>query len=182
MQKIISLYKRDYEGTRLVYDEVVPGAEWVIGGEGYATEKLDGTACRIKKGALYKRYDAQKGKTPPDGFEPAQDPDPVTGHWPGWVAVSDKPEDKWHRAASIANLADGTYELLGPKVQNNPYRLKAHMLRRHGDNVLADVPRDYTGLKRWFAEHPEYEGVVWHHPHGGMVKIKRRDFGLPWPA
>ena len=27
MQKIISLYKLDYEGTRLVFDEVVGGAE-----------------------------------------------------------------------------------------------------------------------------------------------------------
>lgn len=27
MRKIISLFQRDYEGTRLVYDEVVPGGE-----------------------------------------------------------------------------------------------------------------------------------------------------------
>ena len=25
------------------------------------------------------------------------------------------------------------------------------------------------------------EGIVWHHPDGRMVKIKARDFGLPWP-
>lgn len=35
MNKIISLFKRDYEYTRLIYDEVVEGAEWVIQGEGF---------------------------------------------------------------------------------------------------------------------------------------------------
>lgn len=45
MRKVISLFKRDYEGTRLVFDEVVEGAEWVVAGEGIATRKWDGT-CR----------------------------------------------------------------------------------------------------------------------------------------
>ncbi len=30
MQKIISLFQRNYDGDKLVRDEVVPGAEWVI--------------------------------------------------------------------------------------------------------------------------------------------------------
>lgn len=30
MKKVISLFKRDYEGTRQVYDEIVAGAEWVV--------------------------------------------------------------------------------------------------------------------------------------------------------
>jgi hypothetical protein len=34
MKKIISLFKRDYEGNRQVYNEVVPGAEWVTNGGG----------------------------------------------------------------------------------------------------------------------------------------------------
>ena len=64
VQKIISLFKRDYENTRLVYDEVVPGAEWVVAGEGRATRKWDGTCCMVRNGVLYKRYDAKRGKTP----------------------------------------------------------------------------------------------------------------------
>jgi hypothetical protein len=70
MQKIISLFKRDYEGTRLVFNEIVPGAEWVVAGEGRATRKYDGTCCMVRDGKLYKRYDAKKGKKPPPGFEP----------------------------------------------------------------------------------------------------------------
>lgn len=37
MKKIISLFQRNYDGDRLVRNEVTPGAEWVINGEGTAT-------------------------------------------------------------------------------------------------------------------------------------------------
>lgn len=80
MQKIISLFKRDYEVTRLVYDEVTPGAEWVINGEGVATRKWDGQAVKVENGVFYVRYDAKKGRTPPEDFQPlGPQPDPVTG-------------------------------------------------------------------------------------------------------
>lgn len=189
MIKVITLFKRDYEGTHLVYDEIVEGAEWVVNGEGVATEKIDGTSCLVQDGKLFKRYDVKKGKTPPPNFEPAQDPDPVTGHWPGWVPVSDTdPQDKWHRIARAGIIEairdglykEGTYELIGPKVQGNKYGLDSHIFRLHGDKVLDDVPRDFEGLKVYFEQHPEYEGIVWHQGDGRMVKIKRRDFGLPW--
>jgi hypothetical protein len=39
MQKIISLFQRNYDGDKLVRNEVTPGAEWVINGEGIATRK-----------------------------------------------------------------------------------------------------------------------------------------------
>src|SRR3990167_7568687 len=100
MKKIISLFQRNYDGDRLVRDDVVPGAEWVLKGEGRATRKWDGTCCMVRGGKLYKRYDAKAGKTPPPGFEPAQEaPDPVSGHWPGWLLVGDGPDDRWHREA-----------------------------------------------------------------------------------
>lgn len=184
MIKVITLFKRDYEGTRLVYDELVEGAEWVVNGEGRATEKIDGTSCLIGDNKLYKRYDAKKGKTPPADFEPAQDPDPITGHWPGWVPVSEAdPQDKWHRQAwenGGSTLPNGTYELVGPKVQGNKYNLAQHQFRLHGDVTLEGVPRDFEGLKNYFEQHPRYEGIVWHHSDGRLVKIKRKDFGLKW--
>jgi hypothetical protein len=191
VKKIPSLFKRDYEGTRLVYDELVEGSEWVAEGEGVATRKWDGTACLVRDGKLYKRYDAKKGKTPPEGFIPAEDePDPKTGHWPGWLAVGEGPEDRWYREAWFAGandlmlvrvgnaaLADGTYELCGPKVQGNPEGFSVHTLVPHGEAKLPDCPRDYDGLRRYLAEH-DIEGVVWHHADGRMVKIKARDFGI----
>lgn len=180
MRKIISLFQRNYNGDRLVRDEVVPGAEWVIAGEGVATRKFDGTCCMIRDGKLFKRYDAKGGRTPPVGFEPAQEPDPVTGHAPGWLPVGDGPDDRWHREAfgDCDDTQDGTFELCGPKVQGNPERLAGHMLVRHGDYHLSvDVPRDYAGLRAYLAA-SDIEGIVWHHPDGRMVKIKAKDFGI----
>jgi hypothetical protein len=176
MKKIVSLFQRNYEGDRLVRDDVVPGAEWVARGEGRATLKLDGTCCAVIDGVFYKRYDAKKGKTPPEGFKAAQDPDPVTGHWPGWLPVGDSPADKWHQEAfSIRHFEDGTYELCGPKVQGNSLRLAVHSLFPHGEITLSDVPRDFEGLKTYLKDFSG-EGVVWHHEDGRMVKIKRKDF------
>ena len=186
MQKIISLFKRDYEGTRLVYDEIVPGAEWGVMCEGVATEKWDGTACLVRDGKLYKRYDAKKGRTPPANFEPAQaEPDEITGHFPGWVPVGNGTEDKYHRQAwNLAGhaLPNGTYELVGENIQGNPYDMAECQLLRHGSEIITPEPeRTFDGLKTWFKQHPEVEGIVWHHPDGRMVKVKARDFGLPWP-
>jgi len=178
MKKIPSLFKRDYKGTRLVYDEVVEGSEWVINGEGIATRKWDGTACLIQDGKYYKRYDVKKGRTVPPDFMQAQEPDTVTGHWPGWVPVSDvAPEDKYHREAWIFRYEDGTYELCGPKVQGNPEGLDGHRLIRHGADVIEDVPLTFDGLREWFAGQ-DIEGIVWHRGNGDMVKMKKKDFGL----
>jgi hypothetical protein len=199
MQKIVSLFQRNYETDRLVRDEVVPGAEWVQAGEGVATQKVDGTCCLIEGGKLYARYDAKvaptaenpdgrtlpkyKGERPvPEGFKAAQEPDPVTGHWPGWVLVTDQSEYKWHRAALAEApdfLPDGTYELCGPRINGNPEGLLGHVFLRHGFTEFPDCPRDFEGLKRFFQdiEHP-IEGIVWHHPDGRMVKIKAKDFGF----
>lgn len=38
-----------------------------------------------------------------------------------------------------------------------------------------EVPRDFDGLMTWLLAHPEFEGIVWHHPDGRMAKLKHRD-------
>lgn len=189
MKKIISLFQRNYTGDRLVRDEVVPGAEWVLDGEGIPTRKWDGTCVRILNGEMWKRYDAKRGKTPPSGFEPAQpEPDPITGHWPGWLPVGASREDRWHREGfdhatpSCGPLQDGTYELIGPKVNGNPENVDSHRLIKHGSVLLSSAPREFDLIRLYLAERVRrgygVEGIVWHHPDGRMVKIKTRDFGL----
>ncbi len=179
MKKTVSLFARNYDGDRLVRNELVPGAEWVVAGEGVATRKFDGTCCMVRDGRLFKRYDAKAGKQPPEGFEPAQDADATTGHWPGWLPVGDGPDDARHREAFSAagSLADGTYELCGPKVQKNPEGYGSHVLIRHGSEVLTDCPREFEALRDYLGSR-DIEGVVWHHGDGRMVKIKGKDFGL----
>lgn len=99
MKKISSLFKRNYSGNRLVYDEIVSGSEWVTRGEGVATVKYDGTACLVRNDKLYKRYDrkptrkakkchqvgkpweAGEFKPAPPNWEPCEaEPDTHTGH------------------------------------------------------------------------------------------------------
>lgn len=205
MKKIKSLFKRNYDGDHLVYDEVVEGCEWVQLGEGIATQKWDGTCCKIENGQLFKRYDRKltkqafkkkrsgyKGpwrvpedfKPAPDGWVAAQDPDPITGHWPGWLLVGDGPEDQYFCEALLDtrfdNKADGTYELVGPKVNGNKDQFDQHCLIKHGQDFFnLEPPTDFEGLKQWLSGRI-IEGIVWHHPDGRMVKIKRSDFGFKW--
>jgi hypothetical protein len=164
MKKISSLFARDPSNPRVLTDEFHLDAAWVVAGEGIATRKWDGTAVLVRGSKLYARYDVKRGKTAPVGFEPAQDPDPNTGHHPGWVPA-ERPEDKWIRATvEISNptslLEDGTYEACGPKINGNPEGLLDHHLIRHGREVLQGVPRDKVGLVKFFSEN-NIEGVVW---------------------
>lgn len=194
MEKIVSLFQRNYDGDRLVRNEVVPGAEWVQEGFGVATRKFDGTSCLVRNGKLYKRHEVKKDHTPPLDFEPANDVDSTTGKQQGWVPVGDSSEDQWHREAfgsgevcvvgfdtiefpedwSYGAIIDGTYELCGPKIQGNPEGFERHELVRHGCVVL-ECPREFDALKEYLKT-VGYEGIVWHHPDGRMVKIKRKDF------
>lgn len=187
MKKIISLFKRNYAAHRfgLVYNEVTPGAEWVQAGEGRPTRKLDGTCCRILDGVLWKRRTVKRGKAAPPGFEAATEIDSKTGKQEGWVRVDAGPEDERHRqalarSAELFHLEDATYELVGPGVQGNPENLNSLRLYRHGAQIwarMSEPPRDFAGLRDWF-QGRDIEGIVWHHPDGRMVKIKKRDFGL----
>ena len=189
MRKMPTLFVRKFDGRGNVVSltrEVAQGCEWVLKGEGVATEKIDGACCAIIGGRFYKRYDAKRGKAAPKDGIPCQDaPDPVTGHWPFWVPVdSSRPEDKWF-AAAINNSdwcrADGTYEAVGPHFQSNPYGLDEDFLEKHGRIKLLDCPRDYNGIKDYLMNH-EIEGVVFHRGNGQMCKIKRSDFGFKWPV
>ena len=178
MKKTPTVFERDWDGDRSrVLNQPHKDCGWVFAGEGTATRKLDGTCCMVRDGKLFKRYDAKKGRVVPIGFEPTQDPDPITGHLPGWLPVGDDPSDCWHREAwnKFAPLANGTYELLGPKVQGNPEKMESHCLALHGADEI-QAPRDFDSLRGFFDG--SIEGIVWWHPDGRMVKIKAKDFGV----
>lgn len=203
MKKIPSVFKRGYEGTRQALDEITPSCEWVLEGEGEATEKLDGTACAWLDGKPHKRYDRKvkksikkrkkKGpynledfKDAPEGFIACEpEPNLHTGHWPGWVPIGGGPEDEPNREAfdraSMGPANNGqTFELMGPKVQGNSMNLAAHLLVPHGGTFHTKAPRDFKGLREYLY-FTEIEGLVFYHPDGRRAKVKRKDFGWSWP-
>ena len=177
MKKMKTVFVID-RNTRRATDEVQ--VQWVMDGEGFATIKHDGTSCMVEGGMLYRRYDAKKGKNPPVDWIPCEEnPDPITGHWPGWVKVEENdPACKWHIEAFNSDLDDGTYELVGPKVQKNRYQLDRHELWRHGRDIV-EIERTREAIVKWLIENDE-EGIVFHHPDGSMAKVRRKDFGIQW--
>ena len=183
MNKIPTLFARNHETDHLVRDELNPDAEWVAAGEGEATVKLDGTCCMVKMGKLYRRYEVKKGKPTPADFEPAAATDPITGKTVGWRPVGDDPGDKWHREAwetwtdNDVARSDGTYELIGPKVQKGVEGVLQHILVPHGNTIIFQAPRTFDAIRQFLSE-VNIEGVVWHHPDGRMAKIKAKDFGM----
>jgi hypothetical protein len=190
MQKIPSLFVRDFANDpSRVLNQVTPGCEWVIEGKGVATRKYDGSAVRVLNGGLWARYDAKHGKQPPETFEPCQDPDTKTGHWPGWVKVENQSAYVWHLVAFLrakcylrsVTLPDGTYEACGPHFQGNPEGFDEDMIIKHGADTFVEAdnitPTTFEGIQEWFKGR-DIEGIVWYHSDGRMCKIKKSDFGL----
>lgn len=192
MQKIETLLERD-EKYRAI-DKVREGCEWVVRGEGVATVKVDGSACAVVDGVLYRRHkhDAKKGDPPEGWIHWTLDTGQRSGH--GWLrCVPGDPSCRYHWEAwensceGNPTVPDGlvTCEMVGPKSNGNPHRLDRHELWQHGEPI-EDPPVLHEGagnaglLREWLEAHP-VEGIVWHHHDGRMVKIKRRDFGIPWP-
>lgn len=190
MRKIPTLFTRIFENRRIVgiTPEITPGCEEAFL-NGTATVKIDGSCCAVIDGDFYKRYDAKKGKIPPAGAIPCDNPDPVTGHHPHWVEVDkNNPSDKWFlkaaqnyaKANNTDEIEHGTYEAIGPHFNGNPYGLESDILVRHG-SVEVLIKRDFDSIKEWLETHNE-EGLVFWLNGVPVCKIKRTDFSLKWPV
>jgi hypothetical protein len=177
MKKIPTIFKRDPGNMSRVLNEPNPDCDWVFNGEGVATRKYDGTCCLVKDGKLFKRRMVKKGKKPPKGYVEV-DFDKNTGKSFGWVPVTNSRENKYHLQAFGGRLfVDGTYELVGPKIQGNPDGYDSHILINHNDaTIFIGVPRDFVRLGAWLSDR-DIEGLVFHHLDGRMAKIKKSDFG-----
>lgn len=192
MKKMKTIFRKDKDNK--MTKEIEPTLSWVLKGEGTARIKLDGTACKIINGLLYKRYDRKlnkKGdrKIAPAGFIPCNlEPDLITNHWPGWAPITGSSEDKWHREAFEAMLdnekEETTYELIGPKIQGNLYELQSHVLLAHNKLDIVIIPNScltYDKL-RIALKILHHEGIVFsNNKTGEMGKLRRSDFGYDWP-
>lgn len=184
MKKMPTLFLRDPDNRSRLLRAYHPDAVWVAMGEGIATVKFDGTCVLRDAHALWwVRREVKPGKQPPPNFI-LVDQDANTGKTMGWEPAE---QSGYHQALlqalSAPYAADfpvGTYELVGPKVNGNPHRLIRHELWKHGSVEQLEVPRTYEELDDYLRDF-SYEGIVWHHEDGRRAKIKKRDFGHPWP-
>lgn len=183
MQKIPTLFVRDPRDRHHVLPTVTKGCEWVTEGLGTPTVKWNGTGVMLdEEGNWWARREVKLGKTPPSNYRPLST-DETTGKTVGWEPAAQGSFAKYHAEALSNNpvTKPGTYELVGPKINNNPDGFPAHILMPHGWAPLSTrtaaeaAPRTYEGLRDWLAVWP-YEGLVWHHPDGRRAKIKAKDF------
>ncbi|MFG3420286.1 DUF5565 family protein [Micromonospora sp. NPDC049460] len=179
MNKIPTLFRRDPDDRKRVLPEADPACQWVLDGEGTPTRKYDGTCVMLDEdGIWWARREVRPGRARPPGYRPVMT-DEVTGKTVGWEPIEQSPYARYHAealAGSPERRRAGTYELIGPKINGNPEGVRGHELVPHGDAEMLDVPRDLAGLRDWLLAHPQYEGIVWHHPDGRRAKLKHRDF------
>ncbi len=193
MPKIESPFvRKEIDGNYVVTDEIAEGFEWVFEDESVmAIEKLHGTNVSI---------------CITDGV--------ITGIWNRTERLPFFNKGKQHIIMGILNsygkgytefLGDGQHfgELIGPKVNGNPYKLTEHIwipFESYGQKHLrfkswGKYPKDFNTISRWFKEDlmPLYalrihgkieegdpnhfvEGIVFTHPDGRMAKLRRDMF------
>jgi hypothetical protein len=189
MKKIPCLFVRQFHGVNnfTITEEVTPGLEYILAGEGYPTLKYDGTCCCFIDGKLYARYDAKHGKNPPENAIPCCEPDLITGHWPHWVEVLDQPQFKHHRIAlkeldGCVPTKNSSYELCGPSINGNPHNFSRLCFKRHGSEILQEQPwpRTFSSIRNQ-VKYCECEGLVFWKDGEPVCKIRRNDFGFDWP-
>tara|TARA_R110000765_G_scaffold172877_1_gene277785 strand:- start:216 stop:815 length:600 start_codon:yes stop_codon:yes gene_type:complete len=187
MKKIPTVYKRNLDNLKELTCIINDGCEWVFTEDCVGTRKYDGTCCMIKNKKLFKRREVKKnGAIPKDFIESSYDS--VTGKRTGWLPCDpNEKADKYH-FAGLGNMIeedklDGTYELVGPKIQGNPEGYKDYVLIKHSNAQNIELPFGIRFLDpksqrktiRDFLDYTEYEGIVFHHPDGRMAKIKKKD-------
>lgn len=191
MEKIPTIFDRNWEGNCGIIDKPIPECEWVFKGEGIATEKVDGTNIKVKIEdglvvQVWKRKNPNREQKK-QGIEPwyvdANRDDPQDKHIfkavDGWSAAL--PQD--HKGGW---LPDGEYpcEAYGGKIQGNPLSVEPtlYFFTKY-PAIYGSVPRDFHSLKVFLSDLESLrslghlaEGIVFHHPDGRMAKIKRKDF------
>lgn len=181
MQKIPTVFKRDPEDPRRLLPEVHPHCQWVLDGEGVGTRKFDGTCCMFDGEKWWARREVKRGKMAPNHWVEV-DHDEVTGKRVGWEPIEQSGFYKWFLETNwkYPHLR-GTYELCGPKINDNPEGFDRHTLIPHSqaEIVLRNVGEfTFDSLKVILLAYGQdgKEGIVWHHPDGRMAKLKTRDF------
>lgn len=167
--------------------EVNDKAAWIFEEESRPTYKRDGSSITVtENGEVFARRMVKKGKQAPNGFILAET-DSFTGHSFGLEPVAQSGFYKMFKEAQgNQQLAPGTYELCGPKINGNPESLEAPHLYAHGSDEANDLPdmrnvskeEAYKTLETIFADYKArgIEGIVWWGANGKRAKLRVKDF------
>lgn len=186
MRKIRTIFDRNWETNRKVNAKLAVDFNFE---EAIATEKLDGMNIRltVRNGDIVrveKRRNPSKSQKLNNILEP-------------WYvdASAFESQDKWIfdaiRHTNFKETIDGEWsaEAIGKNIQGNPLKLDNNQVFIfslpvwRSKIILQDVPSAFEDLKEFLrfgksriGNDAAIEGIVWHHPDGNMVKIKRKDF------
>ncbi len=186
MNKIQTIFDRDWEGNRCVINKPIDNVVLAILPFAKATEKIDGTNVRatLRAGTCVR-------------LEKRRNPDKIQKHKgieePWYVDASPFESQDKHIYDALANtdltqLPDGEWsgEAVGPDVQGNPLNLEKNIIVFFSLGqcpVYEDCPTSFEELKAWlpvqkskFGRDRGIEGIVWHCDDGKMFKIKTKDF------
>ena len=186
MRKIPTIFDRNWKTDRKVNDKVAVDFAFE---EAIATEKLDGMNIRLtlRQGTVVR---VEKRRNPSKAQKRLHITEP-------WYLDADPFDsaDKWIfdavKNTDFSHEPDGEWsaEALGKNIQGNPLNLENNQVfifslpSWREKIIFHDVPHDFEGLKEFLASQNSkigidapIEGIVWHHPNGQMVKIKRKDF------
>jgi hypothetical protein len=185
MPKLESPFKRAIvDGYYVVTPEINEDCSWVFTDESVmATEKLDGTNVSIiVEDGMIKQIFNRTNRIPFFGSK---------------RFIVEGLLESFDRG--YCNFTDGQYfgELIGPKVNGNPYKLEHHIwipFSTYAQEHLkykswGKYPKDFDTISNWFKDdlfslyyirlHKEKvppEGVVFVHPDGRMAKLRRDMF------
>lgn len=176
--------RKEIDGKYLVIDKINTGYEWVFEDEEVmAIEKLDGTnvSIVIVEGVVTQVYNRTERI-------------PFINKGKKWI-IEGLLNSK--ERGYLEFLGDGQHfgELIGPKVNGNPYRLDEHLwipfktfCQKHlRYKSWGKYPKDFQTISEWFKELiPLYslmkgergfvEGIVFTHPDGRLAKLRRDMF------
>lgn len=186
MEKIKTIFDRDWDGNRRVIDKPAEGVDLSSLGSMDATEKIDGTNVRITiRNHTVVRAEKRRN---PDKIQK------VKGIVDPWYMDADEfsPQDKWLfdgiKNTDFSEIPNGEWsgELVGKNIQGNPLNLENNIIMFFSLGqapLFENVPTTYEGLKEWLPKQKSkygnncgIEGIVWHGDDGQMYKIKIKDF------
>ena len=183
MEKIPTIFERNWEGNRGVLDKYIKSFDF---SNAVATEKLDGTNVRV----TVRSHMAVR-------LEKRRNPDKIQKHKgieePWYVDASEyDAQDKWIQDAlrntDLSQIPDGEWsgEAIGTNIQGNPLNLDKNIIvffTLGQAPIHENVPTTFNELKEWLPKQKSkygnnclIEGIVWHWKNGDMAKIKTKDF------